>query len=83
MIITDQNRRVYSFLIHRGLTKREIEVSVAVASGKLIKEAAEDMNIGNQTVKFHLTNIYKKLKIKRKKDLAQMVLNLSEDSQVW
>ncbi|VGO15675.1 Transcriptional regulatory protein DegU [Pontiella desulfatans] len=45
------------------LTEREIEVLQALATGKIIKEIADDLNLSANTVKFHIANTYKKLNV--------------------
>jgi DNA-binding NarL/FixJ family response regulator len=44
-----------------GLTERELEVLRALAEGHSNKEIARTLWLAEQTVKFHLTNIYRKL----------------------
>lgn len=45
------------------LSKREAEVFALIAQGYSNGETAKALFIHHKTVKFHLTNIYKKLKI--------------------
>ena len=47
----------------KGLTKREVEVLRALAAGKSNKEIACSLWLAQQTVKFHLTSIYRKLDV--------------------
>ena len=44
-----------------SLTKAELAVLEALAHGCVNKQIAADLSIAQQTVKFHLTNIYRKL----------------------
>jgi DNA-binding NarL/FixJ family response regulator len=44
-----------------GLTQRELSILRAVASGLSNKAIGKEMWVTEQTVKFHLTNIYRKL----------------------
>ncbi len=48
------------------LSEREIEVLTEIASGKTNKEVAETIFISENTVKFHLKNIYVKLDVKNR-----------------
>lgn len=48
------------------LTDRELEVLQLLARGLSNKEIALRLNCTEQTVKFHLTNIYRKLKVKNR-----------------
>jgi DNA-binding NarL/FixJ family response regulator len=44
-----------------GLTERELEILRAVGEGKSNREIGKQLWLAEQTVKFHLTNIYRKL----------------------
>jgi DNA-binding NarL/FixJ family response regulator len=46
-----------------GLTRREIEVLQLVAQGASNKAVAAVLWVTDQTVKFHLSNIYRKLQV--------------------
>lgn len=45
------------------LTKREIQVLIEVANGKLNKEIATDLKISERTVKNHISSIFKKIDV--------------------
>lgn len=45
------------------LTKRELEVLIEVANGKLNKEIANELRISERTVKNHISNIFKKIDV--------------------
>lgn len=45
------------------LTKRELEVLIEVANGKLNKEIGNDLKISERTVKNHISNIFKKIDV--------------------
>jgi DNA-binding NarL/FixJ family response regulator len=55
------------------LTAREKEIALAVAAGKSNIQIASQFKIAEQTVKTHLTNIFKKLELK---DRVALVLYL-------
>jgi DNA-binding NarL/FixJ family response regulator len=44
-----------------GLTTRELEILILVASGASNNRIASDLWVTEQTVKFHLSNVYRKL----------------------
>jgi DNA-binding NarL/FixJ family response regulator len=44
-----------------GLTEREVEILTLVADGKSNKQIASELYLAVQTVKFHLTSLYRKL----------------------
>ena len=46
-----------------GLTDRELEILRAVGEGKSNREIGKQLWLAEQTVKFHLTNIYRKLAV--------------------
>jgi DNA-binding NarL/FixJ family response regulator len=46
-----------------GLTERELEVLRALGEGRSNREIAKLLWLAEQTVKFHLTNIYRKLNV--------------------
>ncbi|MBF8983536.1 response regulator transcription factor [Lutibacter sp. B2] len=46
-----------------NLTKREYEVLVLIADGKNNREIADDLFISEKTVKNHVSNIFKKIKV--------------------
>jgi DNA-binding NarL/FixJ family response regulator len=45
------------------LTERERTILYALQRGKTNKEIAESLSLAEQTVKFHLTNLYRKLEV--------------------
>ena len=57
------------FLIKEGLSKRESEVAELVTKGLSNKEVADQLYVTEKTVKFHLTNIYKKMELKSRAQL--------------
>lgn len=57
------------FLLSQGLTQREIEVSELVALGLRSEDIGQRLFIAEKSVKFHLTNIYRKLGFKRRSQL--------------
>lgn len=56
-------------LIQKGLSNREAELSELVSRGLSNIEIANQLFITTKTVKFHLTNIYKKMNIKSRAQL--------------
>ena len=46
-----------------ALTERERTILAAVASGKTTKAISSELWISEHTIKFHLTNIYRKLDV--------------------
>ena len=56
-------------LIQKGLSNREAEVAELVSKGLSNKEVANQLFVTENTVKFHLTNIYKKMSVKSRAQL--------------
>jgi DNA-binding NarL/FixJ family response regulator len=56
--------RLDSAVEETGLTEREVAVLQALAQGRSNKEIAKSLWLAEQTVKFHLTNIYRKLDVR-------------------
>lgn len=56
-------------LIQKGLSNREAEVGELVSKGLSNKEVANQLFVTEKTVKFHLTNIYKKMNVKSRAQL--------------
>lgn len=63
------NELLKKHLKEKNLTKREIGVFLMVIKGITNKQVADQLFIAEKTVKFHLTSIYKKLKISRRTQL--------------
>jgi DNA-binding NarL/FixJ family response regulator len=54
-----------------GLTERELTIVKAVARGLSNQAIAKELWVTEQTVKFHLTNIYRKLRISNRTEAAR------------
>ncbi len=58
-----------------GLTARELEIVRAVVSGYPNREIAKQLSISDQTVKHHITNIFDKLGVYNRLELALFVFH--------
>jgi DNA-binding NarL/FixJ family response regulator len=67
-----------------GLTQRELEIARLVALGRSDKAVAKELDIARRTVSTHLSNIYRKLELGSRGELAAYVAenNLLERGQV-
>jgi len=63
---------------HFKLTRRETDVIRRVLNGFKNTDVAEDLEITEQTVKDHLSNIYMKLGVENRFALAQFLMNFPE-----
>jgi DNA-binding NarL/FixJ family response regulator len=60
-----------SFLEDVGLTRRELEILQIVAEGHSNAELAKMLWVTEQTVKFHLSNIYRKLNVANRTEASR------------
>ena len=57
-----------------GLTKKEMEVIRLIAKGKTNLQIAQNLGINESTVRFHLSNIFSKLDLKNRTQVALYAL---------
>ena len=62
-------KNMKTYLQERGLSKRESEVVILVVQGLTNKQVADRLCVAEKTVKFHLTNVYKRMKISRRSQI--------------
>jgi len=67
--LLEPKKSIRDLMLERGLSMREFEVADLVSKGKSNKEAANALFVTEKTVKFHLTNIYKKMGVKSRSQL--------------
>jgi two-component system nitrate/nitrite response regulator NarL len=58
-----------------GLTRRELEIITKIAHGRSNKEVGEEFAISERTVKHHLTNIFGKIGVTSRLQLALFAVN--------
>jgi len=56
-----------------GLTRRETEIAQKIAAGRSNRELSQEFSICERTVKHHLTNIFKKVGVSSRLELAVRV----------
>jgi DNA-binding NarL/FixJ family response regulator len=59
-----------------GLTEREIAILAALARGLSNEQIAKELWVARQTVKFHLTNVYRKLGVKSRTEAIHRAYQL-------
>jgi len=69
LLLAEGARMLRDVLIQKGLSNREAEVAELVSKGLSNKEVANQLFVTEKTVKFHLTNIYKKMNVKSRAQL--------------
>lgn len=63
-----------------GLAPREIEVLHRIATGMRNRAIAGDLNISENTVKFHVSNIFRKLGVTSRSEAAALIVRRSRSS---
>ena len=58
-----------------GLTRRELEVVAAIVAGYTNRDIAQKFNLSEQTVKHHVTNIFDKLGVSNRLEVALMAVS--------
>lgn len=66
-----QQTELHQYLTVNGLSNREAQVSELVSKGLSNKEVGNQLFITEKTVKFHLSNIYKRLNVASR---AQLII---------
>jgi DNA-binding NarL/FixJ family response regulator len=61
-VVERADRRSERAAREAGLTERETEVLAGLAEGQSNKQIALELRVSEQAVKYHLTNVYRKLK---------------------
>jgi DNA-binding CsgD family transcriptional regulator len=64
------------WLRHEGFTPAEARVTEKVFEGKTNRKISEELQVSEKTVKFHLTKIFKKFKVKSRNELMAKFLGL-------
>lgn len=68
--------KIHQFILGiQGLSDREREIISLVLQGKTSPEIGVYLKIAHKTCKFHLTNIYKKMKVRNRTSLALSIYN--------
>lgn len=62
----------FEILLQFKFTQRESQIALLIPHGKTNKEICKTLAISEKTVKFHIGNIYKKCKIKCRKELIEL-----------
>lgn len=65
--------------IEKVLTAREAEVAKLAATGMRNREIAEKLSVTEQTIKFHLSNIYSKLNVSNRSKLVKLMQVYTEN----
>ena len=66
---------IVSYQTEDGLTLREQEILAALASGARNRDLAQQLDISQHTVKFHLKNVYAKLDVSNRAQAVTVFLS--------
>ncbi len=66
----EKKQSLRQYLANKKLSRCEVEVVILVVQGLINREVANKLCVAEKTVKFHLTNVYKKLNISRRSQLV-------------
>ncbi len=69
---SEQDKTLSELKDNKRLTEKETEVVKLLLQGYTYKAVAENLFISENTIKFHIKNIYQKLNIKNKMELIKM-----------
>lgn len=70
MNLTEEHKKfLREYFFKKNLSKSEVEVVILVLQGLINREVANKLCVAEKTIKFHLGNAYKKLKISRRSQL--------------
>jgi DNA-binding CsgD family transcriptional regulator len=67
----DERRRL-------SLTPQELRVALAVAQGRTTREAAAHLYLSPKTIEYHLRNVYDKLEVRSREQLAAALASSAE-----
>ncbi len=65
------------FLYEKGLTTKEAAVVLFLMQGLSNKAIGASMGVSDKTIKFHLTNVYRKLGLKSRASLIATLLPMN------
>jgi DNA-binding CsgD family transcriptional regulator len=71
------NPDLHRLLLAKGLSNREAEVAATIAEGVSNQKAADLLFVTEKTIKFHLTSVYKKLRLKSRAELIVFCIRLA------
>ena len=63
-----------------GLTPRELEMLMAIARGLSNRDIAKELWVTEQTVKFHLSNVYRKLDVSNRSEALLVAMRAGLDA---
>jgi len=73
LIASGESARVRDDNSRHSLTPQELQVALALAEGRTTREAAAKLYLSPKTIEYHLRNVYDKLEIRSREELASVL----------
>ena len=70
-VAVEENGKGYGAELLKKLTRRELEILQLVSGGRSNRQVAQILWVADQTVKFHLANVYRKLGVRSRFEAAK------------
>lgn len=81
-LIAEQKAKAEQLLINSFcLSAREADVCRELQKGIMSKDIGDNLNISTKTVKFHLTNIFRKMGVQNRTECALFYQNLIKEHE--
>lgn len=80
MVENDQDKALVKFKDDNSLTDKETEVVNLLLRGYTYKAMSENLFISENTLKYHIKNIYQKLNVNNKMDLIKIFMEKKNDT---
>lgn len=81
ILVLDPSNRSYpdlaGLLVGLGLTPTQARVALSIGVGHGVREAAETLSIGDETVRSHLKAIFARLRLSKQADLVRFVSRIA------
>lgn len=74
-LLLQHTQKKMNINIYSILSKRELDIALAIVDGKSYKELALELYVSVFTINHHLKNIYRKLNVKSKSELIALLLS--------
>ena len=73
---TGETARKRDVSMRDQLTPQELQIALLLAEGRTTREAAAAMFLSPKTIEYHLRNVYRKLGVRSRAELAESMASL-------
>jgi DNA-binding CsgD family transcriptional regulator len=73
---TGETARKRDVSLRDQLTPQELQIALLLAAGRTTREAAAAMFLSPKTIEYHLRNVYRKLDVRSRPELAESMARL-------